>query len=67
MQLFQLEELIERKYNEAVIIIQKAYRKYKQRRYYLEMRAKAYDVVGEGGGAHVHSRSYPFIYIALCD
>src|SRR4051812_41428609 len=37
--------MLERRTNDAVITIQKAYRHYKQKRYYLETRADIFDVV----------------------
>jgi len=43
--LFQLEDLVDRKVNEAVVVAQKAWRQYKQKRYFLEVRANSYDLV----------------------
>jgi myosin-1 len=43
--LFHLEDMLDRKMTEAVVVVQKAYRRYKQKRYYLQTRADAYDLV----------------------
>jgi myosin-1 len=48
--LFLLEDMVDRKINDAVVVGQKAWRKYKQKRYYLEMKAAGYDV-----GTLIHS------------
>jgi len=43
--LFHLEDLLDRKMTDAVVVVQKAYRRYKQKRYYLQTRADGYDLV----------------------
>lgn len=43
--LFLLEDLIERRRNEAAIVIQKAYRRFKNRKHYLILRYKIYGFV----------------------
>ncbi|TPX41023.1 hypothetical protein SeMB42_g05764, partial [Synchytrium endobioticum] len=43
--LFLLEEVRERKYHHYAVIIQRAYRRWKSRKYFLELRKKAADVM----------------------
>jgi len=43
--LFALEDALERKMDEAILTIQRAYRNYKQKRYYMVVRSNAYELV----------------------
>lgn len=43
--LFALEDMLERRMNDAVMVIQKAYRKYKQKRVFMDAKCDAYEAV----------------------
>lgn len=44
--LFVLEDMLERKLNNACIVVQKAWRRYKDKRFFLEIRADTHDTLG---------------------